>query len=93
MNRTAANSQVVVEREWLDLRGLTVYAAVSERTVREWLHRSLNPLPAVRVGTKILVRRATFDAWLERHPLIPAETININETVNEILADMAASAR
>lgn len=91
MNRAAANSQVKVEREWLDLRGLTVYAAVSERTVREWLHRSLNPLPAVRVGTKILVRRSAFDTWLEKHPLIPADSLNVNETVNEILADMAAA--
>ena len=68
-----------------------MYAAVSKRTIREWLHRSLNPLPAVRVGTKILVRRSTFDAWLEKHPLIPADSINVNETVNEILADMVAA--
>ena len=76
------------EREWFDLRTLTQYACVSERTIREWLHRSLNPLPAVRVGTKILVRRSTFDVWLEKHPLIPAESLNVIETVNEILASM-----
>lgn len=79
----------IPEREWFDLRTLTQYACVSERTIREWLHRSLNPLPAVRVGTKILVRRSTFDGWLEKHPLIPADSVNINETVNEILASMA----
>ncbi|MGA7461758.1 MAG: helix-turn-helix domain-containing protein [Candidatus Korobacteraceae bacterium] len=90
MKQAVSNSQSVAGREWFDLRGLTMYAAVSERTIREWLHRSLHPLPAVRVGTKILVRRSTFDAWLERHPLIPADSINVNETVNEILADMAA---
>jgi excisionase family DNA binding protein len=78
------------EREWFDLRTLKQYACVSERTIREWLHRSLNPLPAVRVGTKILVRRSTFDTWLEKHPLIPADSVNINETVNEILAEMAS---
>jgi excisionase family DNA binding protein len=82
---------MAVEREWLDLHGLTQYAAVSERTIRGWMHRSLNPLPAVRVGTKILVRRSTFDAWLEKHPLIPADSIDINETVNEILADMGSA--
>ena len=90
MTQLRAKSQSAVGREWLDLRGLTMYAAVSERTIREWLHRSLNPLPAVRVGTKILVRRSTFDAWLEKHPLIPADSLNVNETVNGILADMAA---
>ena len=91
MKQAVSNSLSAVGREWLDLRGLTMYAAVSERTIREWLHRSLNPLPAVRVGTKILVRRSTFDAWLEKHPLIPADSINVNETVNEILADMVAA--
>jgi excisionase family DNA binding protein len=91
MKQAASNSLSAVAREWLDLRGLTMYAAVSERSIREWLHRSLNPLPAVRVGTKILVRRSTFDAWLEKHPLIPADSINVNETVNEILADMVAA--
>ena len=91
MKQAISNSLGAIGREWLDLRGLTMYAAVSERTIREWLHRSLNPLPAVRVGTKILIRRSTFDAWLERHPLIPASSIDVNETVNEILADMAGA--
>ena len=91
MKAIEAKSQSAAEREWFDLRGLTMYAAVSERTIREWLHRSLNPLPAVRVGTKILVRRTAFDTWLEKHPLIPANSIDVNETVNEILADMAAA--
>jgi excisionase family DNA binding protein len=91
MKRTEGNSQSIAAREWFDLRGITMYAAISERTVREWLHRSLNPLPAVRVGTKILIRRSAFDAWLEKHPLIPADSIDVNETVNEILADMAAA--
>ena len=84
-----ANRRRHLGMEWLDLRCLRLYAAVSERTIREWLHRAINPLPAVRVGMKILVRRSTFDAWLEQHPLIPAESLNVNETVNEILADLA----
>ena len=53
--------------EWLDLKALQEYACVSERTLREWIHRVVNPLPAARVGTKILVRRSVFDRWLEAH--------------------------
>jgi len=53
--------------EWLDLKALQGYACVSERTLREWIHRVVNPLPAARVGTKILVRRSVFDRWLEAH--------------------------
>jgi hypothetical protein len=47
--------------EWLDMKALQRYACVSERTLRGWIHRATNPLPAVQVGTKLLVRRSTFD--------------------------------
>lgn len=59
--------------EWLDLRALTRYASVSQRTLREWIHRASNPLPAVRVGSKLLVRRSAFDQWLENHRLQPVD--------------------
>jgi excisionase family DNA binding protein len=49
-------------REWFGIRELTQYAAVSERTIRTWLHRLGDPLPAVQAGTKILIRRSDFDA-------------------------------
>jgi len=55
------------QAEWLDLKALQEYACVSERTLRQWIHRVINPLPAARVGTKILVRRSVFDRWLEAH--------------------------
>ena len=51
--------------KWMDLKAVQRYACVSERTLREWLHRaSVEPLPAVPVGTKILIRRSVFDGWL-----------------------------
>jgi hypothetical protein len=70
-------------REWFDLRALQQYACVSERTLREWIHRSVDPLPAVRVGAKILVRRSVFDSWLECHQLKPADVGGI---VDEMVA-------
>jgi excisionase family DNA binding protein len=76
------------EQEWMDLKGLTRYAAVSERTLREWIHRGNNPLPAVRVGTKILVRRSAFDVWLESHRLTPADSIDVMAAVNEIMSGL-----
>ena len=60
-------STVTIDREWLRLRELAEYAAVSERTLCEWLHRANDAVPAVRVDGKILVRRSQFDAWLECH--------------------------
>jgi excisionase family DNA binding protein len=74
--------------EWLDLKALQRYACVSERTLREWVHRSINPLPAAQVGTKILVRRSTFDRWLENHRL---KTIDIGCIVDELVAGVTGA--
>jgi hypothetical protein len=71
------------QTEWLDLKALQVYACVSERTLREWVHRPIDPLPAARVGAKILVRRGAFDRWLENHRL---ETIDMGCMVDELVA-------
>jgi excisionase family DNA binding protein len=73
--------------DW-SLRELTEYASVSERTLREWLHRSTDALPAVRVDGKILVRKSEFDAWLERHRIQPDAPIDVDGIVNAVLRDM-----
>ena len=88
MSKVEGNSQQRVQMEWLDLRALTQYAAVSERTVREWIHRAQDPLPAVQVEKKILVRRTQFDRWLEVHPLRPAESANIDGIVNDLIGGL-----
>jgi excisionase family DNA binding protein len=69
--------------EWLDLGNLHQYACVSTRTLYDWIHRSDDPLPAVRVGGKILVRRSTFDRWLEAHPV---KHIDVGRMVDELVA-------
>lgn len=69
--------------EWLDLKALQRYACVSERTIRDWIHRPLDALPAARVGTKILVRRSVFDCWLEAHEI---KRVDIGCIVNELIA-------
>lgn len=65
--------------EWMDLRRLTEYAAaaVSERTLRAWIHSPVAPLPASRAGRKILVNRRTFDAWLQAHPVKLANSLDL----------------
>jgi len=81
-------SNLTIDRGWLSLRELTEYASVSERTLREWLHRSTDALPAVRVDGKILVRKSEFDAWLERHRIQPDAPIDVDGFVNAVLRDM-----
>jgi len=85
------SAQIGLEkRVWMDLRELTKYAAVSERTIREWIHLSQNALPAVQVGKKLLVRRSDFDAWLEDHRFGPIESINVSGLVNDLLSELGA---
>jgi excisionase family DNA binding protein len=74
------------QREWFDLKALREYACLSERTLREWIHRPIDPLPAVRVGAKILVRRSTFDQWLENHRI---EAVDVGCIVEEMVAELA----
>jgi excisionase family DNA binding protein len=74
--------------EWLDLKALTQYACVSERTLREWIHRSADPLPATRVGSKILVRRSLFDRWLEAHQV---RRIDVGCIVDEMIAEVTGT--
>ena len=69
--------------EWLDLKALQQHACVSERTLRDWIHRSVDPLPAARVGTKILVRRGVFDCWLEAHQIRHVDVAGI---VDDLIA-------
>jgi excisionase family DNA binding protein len=71
---------------WFDLRRLRDYAAVSNRTLRTWIHSPVDPLPAVRVGTKILVRRSEFDAWMECHRIKQVDLGCIVEEIVEAVA-------
>ena len=71
--------------EWLDLKALQRYACVSERTLRDWIHRPANALPAVQVGGKILVRRTEFDRWLEGHRL---KIVDVGCIVEDIVAGL-----
>ena len=77
------DNQLEMAREWMDLKALRQYACVSERTLRDWIHRTTNPLPAAQVGTKILVRRSTFDQWLENHRV---KLVDVGCIVDEIVA-------
>jgi len=76
-----------LQSEWLDLRRLVRYACVSERTLRMWIRRPNNPLPAKQVGQgKILVKRTEFDRWLQAQPVESA--INLNEIVDDVMKEI-----
>jgi excisionase family DNA binding protein len=83
MNKASENAATL---EWLDLQRLTGYAAVSNRTLRAWIHSPVDPLPAVRVGAKILVRKSDFDHWLEKHAVKPIDFGGMVEEIVEAVA-------
>jgi hypothetical protein len=70
--------------EWLDLKALSSYACVSEKTLRAWIHSVTNPLPAYQRGTKIYVRKSEFDRWLQRHAV--TDGASLDRIVDEIVA-------
>ena len=74
-----------IEMEWLGLRQLSRRAPYGERTIRSWIHSPVDPLPAVKVKGKILVRKSVFDDWLERHAIKPLESIDVDGIVQEVL--------
>lgn len=74
--------------EWLDIRGLTQYASISQRTIREWIHRDSNPLPAVQVGNKLLISRTAFDKWLSGHTIQPSQDVSV--IVNDVMRGLRA---
>jgi hypothetical protein len=79
-------SQLARWPEWMDLKTLSLYAAVSDRTLREWIHLPVNPLPAKQVDRgKLLVKRSQFDSWLETHQHQPLNSINVDQITDEIV--------
>lgn len=71
--------------EWMGLKQVTCYVNLSDRTVRSWIHERTDPLPAVRVRGKILVRRSELDAWLERRRLQSLEKFNLDAILKEVM--------
>jgi hypothetical protein len=60
----------------MDLQSLLTYADVSERTLREWIHDPIDPLPASRIKAKLFIRRSAFDEYMDRHKLAPASLVD-----------------
>lgn len=74
-----------IDREWMGLRELTQYANVSNRTLRLWIHAPVDPLPAVKVSGKHLVRRSDLDAWLGKHRVRAVPGVELDRIVREVL--------
>jgi putative molybdopterin biosynthesis protein len=56
--------------EFLTVADIARTLKVNQQTVRNWIDGSR--LPALRVGRRVRVRRADFDAFVERGRTVPA---------------------
>lgn len=76
---------------YLSLRALAAYSSLSERLLRSFLSAPEHPLPHYRVGGRVLVKRAEFDAWIQvfRH----SEDDEAETIAERILADLDARPR
>ena len=74
----------------MDLKTLSRYACSGERTIREWIHRHNDPLPASQAGGKIRVNRQSFDSWMERQQ-VKGEHVDVDRIVNEICSGVTGS--
>ena len=74
-----------MDREWLGFSDLTRYANISERTIRSWIYSPVDSLPATKVCGKVLVRKADFDAYLERHRIKPLEEFDLDAIVDDVM--------
>jgi hypothetical protein len=70
--------------EWMDLKTVTV----TQRYPSARSGSGSIVLPAVRVGTKILVNRSVFNEWLKLHPLSPAHTVDV-AAIAKIITELA----
>jgi hypothetical protein len=73
----------------MDLRTTQAYICVSERTLRERIHREDDPLPAVQDEKKIYIRRTRLGQWLESHPVRRGSGADVDQIVNDVLASLA----
>jgi excisionase family DNA binding protein len=95
MNQIMSIAQVTIPKwpEWMDLKTVQRYVCVSDRTLREWIHQIVNPLPATQVsGGKVLVCKSKLDTWLVSHPFCGVEILDVNGVAKEIIAQFKRAA-
>jgi hypothetical protein len=60
--------QIISSKPYLNKQELMLYLDVSDRSIEEWSQRppDKNPLPVVRAGRDLRIKRERADEWMER---------------------------
>ena len=74
------NDAQTIEDKYLDLKKLSEYSSFSKASLRNYIREGL--FPAFRLRGKTIVRKSTFDQWVERFKV---------QDVNAIVSDVMRS--
>jgi excisionase family DNA binding protein len=74
-----------IMREFLSVKELSAYAGICERSLRDLINASTNPIPAYRFGGSIKVKRSEFDEWAVSCRI---DNGRFDRIVNEVLTDL-----
>jgi len=78
--------KVTILREYLSIKELSHYCGVCERTLRDLINDTTNPIPSYRFGRgAIRVKKEEFDDWAKT---CRRDNNRVNQIVEEILADL-----
>lgn len=62
-----------MDQQFMDLKCLAQRCGLSRRTLRALVHDPTDPLPAYRVGGKLLFEIAQVEKWIRRHRVTDVE--------------------
>lgn len=57
----------------MSIEGLSGYSTLAKRTLQDLFNHPRDPIPSYRVGTRVLIRKSEFDAWLSRRRNVKAD--------------------
>jgi len=79
--------KLTIFREYLSVKELSQYCGLCERTLRDMINISTNPIPSFRFGRgAIRVKKAEFDEWAKS--FCRNDDDRVNKIVNELLRDL-----
>lgn len=88
-NAEPNESQERILPEWMDLKTAQNYVSVSDRTLRDWIRREHDPLPAVQDGGKIFISRSMLDQWMLSHRILPESAQEVGTIVDQVMSSLA----
>ena len=72
------------ESSFIDLTTLSQRVSVCKRTIRTWIVEQSDPLPAYRLGGKLLFRWEEVLAWIERRRIVAPD---FNDCIADLLGE------